>query len=968
MAQEPSQIVHLPSTDPQFLSRVFIRLLQSQSDHPLVQLFDLQREAYLSYFFDLSGIQESFRFRALNRARRLALALVDEKGDIKRGFLKEITSLYEKEGEIFYPEGTGDCLIYDQILRILKALNDDEWIRSFKRFQKPLCHKWAERLVFETLGIFTPSNGPTNAEIRAAVLCACFTPLRQNVGSCFATAPAILIQREQPRLFIDDLYQLLSTGQLKRTFGGIEYAVPLSPSTGIGDLKKNLITGDSTRKAGFCPGLIESMVAIGAMDGGMSIEDQGKKLQDILSMYGSGMSKLTGEDLIRKILMEKLFLNEEDVKKLHELEVAQLKSSKMSLPPDLKMSRQLEKIHTFKQKEKEARSIFKGICDNALLKTWEFTLASFSEVKMEFSRWNLYSSLGLAPHEPGGIGELIYNIIDEKIEEINPKIEEYQRQYEIAFDQVRGTEALLRRASSESEIRRLQAEYQARVHQMHSCLEMRDRVYAQGSRYSTLFSFLIKQYDQKFPEYFQEIYDAEMQDFQGDLYEDSPAGFRLVYKHGRSDPSLWTLIDNADQYIDALLDFFSATESQIAAACEWEGGEKEILVLTSAIIAHIQSEIFLETAMQRMAKVHRTTPPPSSLKTIRSLDKKPWAYISGGTLTTLLKTYFCRENELTLEEKWVENESELLIFLLDILKNLPPKISEPFLEDKRRGMLITSPSHAFVFLPGQDKMRQGWQENIFTYTWVRDEVFLPSQRFYANMPLNPAEQSFLLQAFCQHLSPLSKAHLNQTFFSFDKPLSISEWRNHVLHVLLSQTQSISGQPQALADTLDAFLFQVLPLTSGKEWKVIVRHMLSDKMDEKVEKILHLFPDIPCTFMTAKEIRETAKGCYLLAQGHITLSFDLHQYIADHARFVGNAQPTALLFADTNWTNYFFGFVINPGTLRLELWRLDPTMTCGVPMSSWKQWLNGTDRKTWSVLTRPFEYCLYADKTEKLIYG
>lgn len=955
MGEESSETFHLPCTDPQFLQRVFLRLLQSQSDHPLVQFFDLQSEARLSYFFDLSSIQDSFRFRALYRARRMATALVDEKGEIKKDFLENITDLYEKEGAIFYPSGQNDNLIHEHILRFLKRLQEEPVLKSLKRFQRPLCHKWAEKLVLETLGDYS-GNGPTDAQIKAAVLCACMTPLRQNVGSCFATAPAILIQKEQVELMIDDFYQLLSTGKLKRTFGGIEYAIPLSPSTGIGDLKKNLVSADSKARSGFCPGLIAALESIDAVPSGRSFEEQAEKIQELIAQYAEGKNRLTADELIHKVLLKKLSLTDDDLEKSHHLKLIQYKSAQMAFGrPDESAFRQLDQIQLFEQKEKEARSLFKGVCDNSLLKAWEFTLASFSEVKMEFSRWNLYSSLGFAPEEPGGIGELIYKILDDKIKDINQKIEECQKQYEVAFDQVRATEALLRNASSESDARRLQAEYQSRAYHMRSCLDLRDAVYAKGSHYSSLFSFLLKQYDEKFPEYFQEIYDAEMQDFQGALYDDSPAGFRLVYKHGRPDPSLWTLIYNEEQYIDSLVEFFKATESQIAAACEWEGGETEVLELTSAIIAHIRGITFLETALQRMAKAHQVPLLKSPLKNLQSLEKKPWAYTSGGTLTTLMKTYFCRENEFSIEEKWVESESELLIFILDALKNLPPKISNPFLKDSKKTMVMTSPGHAFLLLPGQEGLKQGWQEEIFTYTWVRDEVFLPSQRFYSEMRFGAAEQSFLLNAFSDQLPPLLGHHLNQVFIPIDKKISISDWRNKILEALCKHAKASALQKQTLADGLDAFLYQSLPLVSGSEWKVVVRRILSDRMNEKVENVLRLFSDVPCPLMTAWEIRETAKGCYLLAENRLTLSFDLHHYVANHSRFVGNAQPTALLFADTNWTNYFFGFVVNPGNGRFELWRLERTMSQGLPMSEWKQWLNGTERKTWSIFTRPYEY-------------
>jgi hypothetical protein len=950
------EIFHLPCTDPQFLTRIFLHLAESQKDHFLLQLFDLAQEAPLSFLFDLSAIQESFRFRSLHRARRLSLALIDEKGEIKQESLKKIIASLEQEGFLFYPQGINDGIIQEHFLRILRLLKDKEILKSLRRFQKPLCHKWAERLIFETLGIAQAAHA-TDAQIRAAVLCACLTPLRQNIGSCFATAPAILIQKDEVPLFLDDLYQLLSTGKLKRTFGGVEYAIPLSPSTGIGDLKKNLIAPDLKTKAGFCPGLIAAMQVIGVLGPPLPIETQGEKVQELIQARASGKSLLTAGDLIRQVLLEKLLLTEEDIGKGRSMEMAQLKSSRMSMSgSDPAVSRKLEQIEAFKQKEKEARAAFLGTCDNALLKCWEFTLASFSEVKMEFSRWNLYTSLGLSPDEPGGIGEIVHRRIDEKIKELNKKIEEYQKQYEIAFDQVRATEALLRNVASESDARRLQAEHQSRAYHMRTCLEMRDIVYSQGSHYSNLFPFLVGQYDQKFPEYFQEIYDAEMQDFQGDIYDDSPAGFRLVYKHGRSDPSLWTLIYDSDQYIDSLIHFFSATESQIAAECDWEGGGQEVLEITSAMIAHVRTRVFLETALQRMARAHRAPVFQSPLKNLQAIEKKPWAYTSGGTMTTLLKTYYCRENELTSEEKWVENESELLIFILDTLKNLPPRITDPFLKDPHHAMLMTSPSHAFLLLPGQEFFREGWQEDIFTYTWVRDAVFLPGQRFYANMHLGTDEQAFLLSRFCQQLPPLLGHYLDQVFFPVEKKLSIAQWRQSLLEALIQHTKSQHPQQhRVLADGVDAFLYQALPVIPGKGWKMLARRILSDLMSDKVEKILQLFPDVPAPLMSSSEVREATKGCYLLSQGKITLPFDLHLYVASHARFVGAAPPTSLLFADTNWTHYFFGFVVNPGNGRLELWRLDRTLSQGVQMSQWKHWLNGTDRKAWSIFTHPYEY-------------
>ncbi len=946
------KIFHLPCTDPKFHFEVFFHLLELQKEHPLVQLFDIQNEARLSMLFDFSGVQESFRFRALNRARRISLALVDEKAEIKRDLLKNIIALLEKEGHFFYPGGTNDILIHEHILNFLKILDSEETLKSIKRFQKPLVHKWAEKVIFETLGVHATAN-PTDAQIRAAVLCACLTPLRQNVGSCFATAPAILIQRDQIPLFLDDLYQLLFTGKLKRTFGGVEYILPLSPSTGIAELKKNLISPNS--KPGFCPGLIAALEVAGAIsETPLTLEEKGEAVQSLIQKWGSGKNQLTSESLIRSLLLQKFHLSQEEVEQGRSLEMAQFKSAKMAR--GFSSSQKLEQITAFLQKEKECTAAFKGVCDNALLKVWEFTLASFSEVKMEFSRWNLYSSLGFAPEEVGGIGELIYQRIDEKINDLNKDLEKAQEEYQIAFDQLRSAETLLRNATSESEARRLQAEYQSRSYHMRVCLEMRDEIYNRGSQLSNLFSFLTKQYDEKFPEYFQEIYDAQMQDFQGEIYDDSPAGFRLVYKHGRADPSVWTLIYDADQYIESLLDFFSSVEPQIASACDWEGGEQNVLELSSAIISHIRSELFLETALQRMAKAHQIPVAKSPLANLKMLEKKPWAYTSGGTMTTLLKTYYCHQKELTHEEKWVENESELLIFILDTLKNLPPKITDPYLKSAKGGMLISSPTHAFILLPGLEGLKRGWQEDIFTYTWVRDEIFLPSQHFYAQMELKINEQAFLLEKFCEQLSPAISMYLHQGFLTKEHPLTIIQWRNQLLQGLIQHAKAqTAAQKQQISDSLDAFLYKNLPVVQGGNWKRIVRRILSDRMSGAVEEVLDRLSDLPAPLLTAHEIRQVAASCYLLAEKSLCLPFDLHHFVAKHTRFIGLAPPTPLLFADTNWTGYSFGFVVNPGNGHLELWRLDATLSQGVQMSQWKQYLNGSVRKTWSIFTRPNEY-------------
>ncbi len=941
------------SLDPHSLTGLLFSLYQNlPPEKGLAQLLGIKDEAFLSFLTDQSSLQHSICFRGLRRAQIIASSLIDKKGEFQKSLLGRWIELFETEGYLFYADGFNDSSLTEHALAILKKLRDNPLlIPMLKRFQKPLCSSWAEELVRQSLGIYHP-NGLTDGHIRIAALSALLTPLRQNVGSCFATAPAIFIQREQPENLLEDLLQLLILGKLKRIFGGVEYSVPLSPSTGIGDLRKAIVSPNTMARVWLSPGLMHACTVVGLIQEGLNWEQKAEKLKELVAFELKGKKNVTVEQFLHRALLDLYRLNDSDIEMAERLELAHAKTSKLSqsyAAPDsfekIDLAQKLGRV------EKQARAVFKGFCDHALLKAWEFTLASFSEVKMEFSRWNLYSSLGLHHEESGGIGEIIYHHLEEKIAQANQDIQKYQTEYEIAFDQVRGTEALLKNAGSESEFRRLQAEFQSRVSHMRVCLEMRDKSYTIGSNYSNLFSFLVKQYDAKFPEYFQEIYDAEMQDVQGDIYNDSPAGFRLVYKHGRSDPALWTLIYNAEQYVDALANFFNATESAIAADCDWEGGDREVLGITSAIVNHVRTSLFLETALQRMAKAHLGGKP-----SVKTEEKKPWVYTSGGTMTTLLKTYYRRQDELTEESRWVENETELLIFLIDCIKNQPPYVTDPFVKNSEKALLMASPSHTFVLHPSLRLYKEGWQEEGFTYTWVRDQVFSPSHQFYARMLLDAQEQQLLIDLFSAELSPILNHHLHKKFSPTQDPLKIVAFRTKVLECLISaEALQTPEHKRIAADKIDSFLYQTLPIVPGREFKVILRRLFADRFDEKISVAMNTFADSPVPLMSGKMIKEAAKLCWVKAHQKIGYSFDLHQHIAQHARFLNISAPTPFVFADTNWANFYFGFLINPGTGRLELWRMDRTASQGMPMSSWQHWINGTDKKTWSVYVRPSEY-------------
>lgn len=736
----------------------------SHSSEKLVSVLRLKEEEVIP---EDTGLK-----RFLKRAQCIAEFLIDDLGVFQKKNLEELCSSFEAEGNLFHPFGLNDPFFIGHLkVQLNFLLNSEGFLKKIRLFEPPVCHSLAEEVILLSLG--PEKKGPLlGVQIKRAVLSALLVPLRQNVGSCFATAPAIYVQRDFPEMLLDDLYQLLFTGRLKRVIAGVEHVVPFTFSK-----------------------------------------------------------------------------------------------------PD-------------------------GIY-HPLLKAWEFTIASFSEVKMEFSSWNLYVSLGLHPEERGGLGKVIVESCEEMLEKTREKLKGLAEQHTAAMLRVQSVENILRGASDDSQVRRLKAELQAHLYHARSLEEMHAGENEKGKVIAELVPKLLKQYHLFFPLYFQEVFDPNLVEKMGNSYGDSPAGFRLLYKHGRSDPTLWERIYDAKQYVASLIDFFTATEKLILSALEWKEGEECLEKITTELITYLRSPLFIETAFQRIQKAHHDK------------TRTPWCYVSGGTLETLSKTYFRRESQITEESRVMESPSDLAIFLVELLKNTRiRKIPERF--------LASSPEHAFLVLPYLSPFYEGWQESGFTYTWVRDQIFLPAEKFYAEITLSTFQKRFLLQRLGLRSFP-------------DIPHSkIIPWRSQVL---------LHGVDPS---KLDHLLLKSLPLTSKEQVPAWISRLL-EPFDLDPLKI----PEMSEEYLTSEELKELAKLLYIQSVKKVALGVDLHTEIEKRARFLGLSPPPPLLFGDSNWDTYFLGCLVNPGTGNLELWRLNFLGTSGFPMTPWRSSFGGEGAPSWS---------------------
>lgn len=928
----------------------------------------------ISKYVDSTPIQDSCSVRNVLRTRRLANLLINDKGEVNLTVLPRLITLLKDHFYFLGPNRQYDAKRQEHLLNVLNVLNSNKEIQqALKNINRPLSNKNAEQIIRDTL--LLPSNTVvTDAHARKASLFAWMCLLRQNVGSCFATAPAILIQSEQPELFFKDLLELINKGRLTRTLGGIENSVPLSPTWGSGDLKKPFVLplGEDFKKSLIwqSPGLVSAFEGAGLINLEAPIKEKMEKVKALLTNALESLNQpyvlTSAEELIRKALLKNLNLTEKIVAEYQnrpqEMMMTSLIASPMAVMQETSSKRQTSTLF-FNQLE-QAATAFKGLTTNALLKAWEFSLASFAEIKAQFTRWNLYSSLGLGAQEAGGIGACLYEVVSSKLEQANQRVQEFQQEYEMAYLQIKGMESRVRSVTSENEAKWLQAEYQSKRNEFFSLEEMRDKLHHRAQQLANLFEMLTKYYYDFFTRYFQEIYDADMHDVTAGPYDDSPAGFRLLYKHGRANTSLWTLIKTPDQFIDALASFFNALELELSSQEEFQGLEKDLSEITTTLVNHIRTKEFLETAFYRMAIAHKTPAIKDPLEHLDRIEKKPWAYTSGGGMNTLIATYFNLENPPAITYRWVENPTELLVFIIDTLKQIPPKFMDELTQNTMKSMLMESPTHAFLLEPAEKTLKRSWKNDAFTYTWVRDSLILPRKERIKSIELDEKMMHYLVQKLLLKVPENHKHYFSKTFGNFFGKMSPMSFRNHILKEIYGKKALKETRGTILnTDEIDSTLFKMLPLFHRHELRERLENLyaaISEISQEMKEDLLNVF-DLSYrysleTVIDAANFQEIAMGLLCLTFGKTASSLDYHSLIAEAAQELGYALQAPIIFADTNWVKEDFGFVVNPGTCELELWRCDRWGHEGYNMSSWEEWLNGSRKDIkWGIYTKPFQY-------------
>jgi hypothetical protein len=383
-----------------------------------------------------------------------------------------------------------------------------------------------------------------------------------------------------------------------------------------------------------------------------------------------------------------------------------------------------------------------------LLKIWEYTMASFCDAKGEFTESTLYLTLGLDSRIPDGLGEFFYNTYQKKLDEKHLLLVQAQNEAFLAHQRLVMAEAMAKNATNEASFHRSKSEIIAANYQLHSKeLDIEDAK-KEESKIKQLYETKIAIMKETIPKFFQESYDPDLVNMKS-YSEDAPAGFRLFVKDGQL-TSRFKPIKTEDDFISALKMFFETIERNMLTGNFDKSNQSLISNVITETIQFSSSKTFLEKTYLRAQKRH-----PKAL---------PWAYVSGGTLETLLKTYFRKE---ILKMKSIRGDTlmELFIELIDYFKSLPETHLEPLRLHPHQGLLLETKTHACQLLPGNRFFRSFWESSGFTYTEVRDKLIEQGRLFFTTHQHKTITKEF----FLKHRKSIQDQTIDQFLSSHENP-------------------------------------------------------------------------------------------------------------------------------------------------------------------------------------------------------
>ena len=204
------QKIKIKADHPDFFLRAFSEVFASvEPEKSEIEKIFID-DARLSLEIKRNPLQENISIRNIIRIRRITYLLIEENSlSINDQKLNECIEYLENNTSILGPFNDADYPFIRHTLNALHILkNNSEVKKIIKTFGKPLKNTLGDYLIKETMGLSDLAQ-ITDSDAKRAMVAALLTYFRQNVGSCFATAPALIIQQEHPDRLLKDIKDLL---------------------------------------------------------------------------------------------------------------------------------------------------------------------------------------------------------------------------------------------------------------------------------------------------------------------------------------------------------------------------------------------------------------------------------------------------------------------------------------------------------------------------------------------------------------------------------------------------------------------------------------------------------------------------------------------------------------------------------------------------------------------------------------
>lgn len=848
----------------------------------------------------------------------IAFDLIDSRGQLAENRLDEWIAFFASFQSIVGPGYRFDSPRLDQVRFALMQLKELNLKTCIQRFNVPKNGTLGMHLLRKVPSLVSKQT-LVDSDVRRSVLAAFLSEMRQTIGSCFATAAGQYIREKEPKQFFKDLESILYLGGLQRVFEGKELKVPALLNIGEGELHTKVLRSKEKRMLTFL--IYDTLAHV--------LEEKAVSVAQVWHFVKRGTSEeISLHDELARFFQEHFAIPAPIWKERFAPEGAAFDSHWLKLQEFW----QAAKVHAA------------GYEQNPLLKAWEYALASFSDVKLEFAYWNSFLALGLDPKEPKGLSAYLHEELQSRVDELSEQVEEIQKDLQTTGGYIQSLQLRARSASSENDLARMQSSARGQESRYQ---RLRAEMRAMQQRIHILAQALppiIQSLADKFQDYFQEVYDPSLaQSERGRLRDDRIAGFCLAVKRGLTDPSLWTLIKTQEAYSAHLSQFFQsyfADMSHLDALEEIHS--KDLSFISTALYRFISQTDFIEHAMQRCKK--------RKFKGFDAAYYTPWSYLAGGSLTQVLEVYYGKKGAFEEVEKVASSNEELLAFYIESafeLDFIDQEISKksPFVGGR---FLMSAPEHSCLFQPGSKSFLAGWSKEQFPFTWVRDCVMAPSVAALKGYTFSP----FAAAGFLDRL----KGELPLNFRELTEDLDFSN-----LGLEEAAKRFLKRAPAPLRSyalsLFDACAYSFLPILQGQYAYEAIQELLFSLLPEQrraCEEALrqsNLRHQIPKHALFDKaELFEFVKALYIRASQSVASPFVIEERLEKLANELGYTMSRSLRFADSNWTKDYLSFVVNPRSLVLEVWRTDFSASLGAPMEAWNA-ETATGKARWSLFKK-----------------